>query len=363
MNGATTQGFYDSDVVIEFDDHKDLLQYMPAYWREYFAQSDFEGPRANGVHGLPRTAISKFKSRLYQGGLAGYVSAFNSGYATRFRPDGVVFNPLYNIESIRHPDLSAVLATAVNDWMHDHLLTASGHSLFSIVVSPHYPDAAAAEIRRVAARGRAAQVILPACTAIPLGNRINRPIFEAAAEFGLPVALQATGYNGNPPTSSGWYTYFVEEFAGLKLTLESQLMSLITEGVLAEFEQLKVVLLDSGVTWLPSYAWRFDKEWRGMRRDVPWVTKPPSEYIREQVFCTVTGVDLPESVDEFRACFDELDLSKSLLFASRYPYCHSPDTVESLIPSFVDQVFGTAALVENTRQLYWKYHSRSVRGS
>ena len=44
-----------------------------------------------------------------------------------------------------------------------------------------------------------------------------------------------------------------------------------------------VALLESGFTWLPAHLWRFDKEWRNLRRLVPWVKRPPSEYVREHV--------------------------------------------------------------------------------
>ena len=45
----------------------------------------------------------------------------------------------------------------------------------------------------------------------------------------------------------------------------AQLLSLVTEGVFVKFPELKVVMMESGVTWLPGMIWRADKTGRGVR--------------------------------------------------------------------------------------------------
>ena len=72
---------------------------------------------------------------------------------------------------------------------------------------------------------------------------------------------------------------------------ESQLLSLVAEGVFAKFPGLKVVLSKSGFTWLPPFLWRANKTWRGVRAEMPWVKRPPAEIIREHVRLTIQPVD------------------------------------------------------------------------
>ena len=74
---------------------------------------------------------------------------------------------------------------------------------------------------------------------------------------------------------------------------QSQLGSLISEGVFAKFPGLKVVLIELGVTWLPGFLWRFSKFWRGVRAEVPWVDRPPAEIVRDHVRLTIQPFDAP----------------------------------------------------------------------
>ena len=69
--------------------------------------------------------------------------------------------------------------------------------------------------------------------------------------------------------------------------------SLVLEGALHRSPDLRVVLVASGVTWLPSLVWRLDKNWKGIRREVPWVERPPSETIRRAIRLTAPPFDAP----------------------------------------------------------------------
>ena len=64
---------------------------------------------------------------------------------------------------------------------------------------------------------------------------------------------------------------------------QTQVLNLVVEGVFDRFPNLRMALIEGGWTWLPSLMWRIDKDWKGLRREVPWNTRVPSEYIRERI--------------------------------------------------------------------------------
>src|SRR5262249_5846516 len=80
-----------------------------------------------------------------------------------------------------------------------------------------------------------------------------------------------------------WPSHLIEDLSTQSQAFQSQVMSLVLEGAFHRLPSLKVVLIGSGVTWLPSLCWRLDKNWKGIRREVPWVERPPSEIIRSSV--------------------------------------------------------------------------------
>jgi predicted TIM-barrel fold metal-dependent hydrolase len=157
---------------------------------------------------------------------------------------------------------------------------------------------------------------------LPLGRRQNFPIYRAAERHGLPIGIHAGGSNRNAPTSLGWPSYYLEDYVVQSQAFAGVLNSLITEGVFVEFPKLKVVLMESGITWLPAYLWRANKSWRAMRAEVPWQQRPPSDFVRDHVRLTLQPFDEPPTARQLERIIDEIGSDELLLFSTDYPHWH-----------------------------------------
>ena len=73
-------------------------------------------------------------------------------------------------------------------------------------------------------------MLLPARTRQPLGNRLYRPIFEAAVDHDLVVGVHFGGAPGNPPTAAGWHTGYVEEYAAWRRSAQAQVAAWSPRG-------------------------------------------------------------------------------------------------------------------------------------
>src|SRR3954452_18650936 len=116
------------------------------------------------------------------------------------------------------PDAAATIASAYNDWLAATWLSADDRYRATLVVGAQDPAAAASEIRRVAKDRRFVAVLLP-LTNIVMGQRHYYPIYEAAAESGLPITVHPNSGEGifrtSPPMAGGTPTYYVEWHTGL----------------------------------------------------------------------------------------------------------------------------------------------------
>jgi len=223
-----------------------------------------------------------------------------------------VVRPVAAIEALHSDDLAAALATGLNEWLRG-ILDGDPRLRGSITVAPHSPDLAVAEIERVAPDRRFVQVLLPVRGLNPLGRRLLWPVHEACARHGLALAVRPGGGVGAATTPVGWPSHLVEDLASQGQAFQSQVASLVLEGALGRLPELRVVLVGSGVTWLPSLAWRLDKNWKGVRREVPWVDRPTSEAIRGSIRLTVRPFDAPPAA--FAEVLSHLGSEAMLLYA------------------------------------------------
>lgn len=240
------------------------------------------------------------------------------GFGTRF----AICNVLHGAQIQFSEDMSAAMCGAINDWLAREWLDRDSRLRASIVVPVHSPELAAKEIEKRAADPRFVQVLLLAMAELPLGRRLNWPIYRAAEKHGLPIGIHAGGGNRNPPTSLGWPSYLLEDYVVQAQGFAAVLNSLITEGVFVEFPRLKVVLMESGISWLPAYLWRANKSWRAMRAEVPWQTRPPSDFVREHVRLTLQPFDEPPTARQLERIIEQIGSDEILLFSTDYPHWH-----------------------------------------
>ena len=132
---------------------------------------------------------------------------------------------------------------------------------------------------------------------------------------------------------------------------QSQLMSMIVEGVFDRFPTLRVACVESGWGWLPPFLWRFDKEWKGLRREIPWTKRLPSEYVREHVRFTLQPIDGPPDGERMRHLIGQLGSDELLMFSSDYPHWHF-DRASEALPAGLSAELTRKIMADNARAFY-----------
>jgi len=230
---------------------------------------------------------------------------------------------------VQNPGLAAAMCAAVNDWQVAEWTSRDERLRASVMVPYEQPWEAAAEIERRAGDASFAQILLLSRTADPLGQRRYWPIYEAAVCAGLPIGVHAFGYGGEPLTSGGWPSFYVEEMIGHAPCCQSVVTSMIVEGVFDKFPDLRVILVESGFAWVPAHAWRMDHNWKTIRAENPLVQRLPSEIIRSNIWFTTQPMEEPKSPAHLLDIVEWIGWDR-LMFATDYPHWDYDDPATCL---------------------------------
>jgi predicted TIM-barrel fold metal-dependent hydrolase len=268
-------------------------------------------------------------------------------------PNGVAFGLLQPISLAhmqRNPGFGIAMAAAINDWQVE-AWTGRDHRLKgAIVVYPDDAEAAVAEIRRSAANPDFVQIAFPPRTTELAGTRRYWPIFAAAEDCDLPVGLHASGFNGHANTAGGWPSFYIEDHYAIVQGMQALVTSLALSGIFERFPRLRVVLIEGGLGWIPALRWRLDKHWARLRDEVPEVRRPPSEYIRENIWFTTQPIEEPPRPKDLVQLFDWIGWDR-LLFSTDYPHWDFDDPRHALRIPLTDaqrrRIFH-----DNARQVY-----------
>jgi predicted TIM-barrel fold metal-dependent hydrolase len=322
-----------------------LLPYLSDHWREYIRTSAFKGVVDTAYPPKAPTTLAP------DAPAPSSLHVVQEQVLDPWNVEVGIVNCAYSVDSLHNPDTAAAMASAVNDWIAAEWLAPEPRLRASLVVPTRVPEMGAREIDRLGDEPGFVQVLLPVRSEALYGHRRYLPIFEAAARHNLVVSLQFGGAPGNPPTGSGWPSYYIEEYVGMAQVFQSQVLSLIVEGVFDRLPNLKVALVEGGWTWLPSLMWRIDKDWKGLRREVPWNTQPPSAYVRDRIRLTLQPIDAPDNPEHLLQVVDAIGSDDVLMFSTDYPHWHF-SSPEQALPAGLSDARKRKILRDNARAFY-----------
>jgi uncharacterized protein len=338
----------DSDIHPIYPSAAMLRPYLRDRWQEFLDTSRFQAaPGFADAYPSGAATTTLADAALPPGSTAAVgLQRMREQALDKWSTDHAILSLYYGIESLRNPDWADALTSAVNDWLIGEWLDKDTRLHANMQVQAQYPDLAAREIERIGKHPGIVGVFLPVRSERPYGNRSYDPLFEAASRHNLVLGIHFGGETGNPPTSVGWPTYYFEQYVNMSTIFQTQVTSMVIEGVFERFPTLRVALLEGGWTWLPSLLWRLDKEWRGLRRETPWIGRLPSECIRDNFRASLQPIDSPPTVSLLLKTLEQIRSEEFLMFSTDYPHNHGNELEEflSIVPSALrEKIMGSNA--------------------
>jgi predicted TIM-barrel fold metal-dependent hydrolase len=277
--------------------------------------------------------------------------------------DGIDLAVLYptmllGLQSMRDIGFAEAQARAYNDWCSDHTLEGEGR-LYGAGAVPPMHDAddvarVAAEIRRVAELPGMVSVFMrpnPSVDWRPFNDPVYDPIWQAAADTGLPIALHpflaadlpgaCVGLRlGRPRDAQGRYAdgwdpnkevpleeasssdplqrpsvLFTQAIAN-PVDVMSCIAYLTAGGVCERFPEAKFIFLEANGGWLVPWLERLDHHCRKFQWEVEDLSMLPSDYMKRQCWISF---DPDESMLAFTAQSPLVGADR-IIWASDYPH-------------------------------------------
>jgi predicted TIM-barrel fold metal-dependent hydrolase len=371
--------------IVSADDHidmawlpKDLWQArVPAQWRDRAPRvvDTADGPcwvcgddrwdawggrkGASGALGGRRSALER-GGVLEPGVLRPTTTALRLADMDRDGVDAtVMYGPIVPL-LIKDPGLRGVCYRAYNDWLAEFCGTAPERLVGAGLIPIDDPKTAADEVRYLKQIGLRTGMLLAARVELPLWDEGWEPLWQAAAETGIPIGFHLggglrtvvpSGPKLNDPGNMG------VRVACATLQMDEPLAGVVFSGALERHPGLKIVLAETGIGWLPYILERMDDTYRKFvdagdfwrsQGGLP-LAMTPTAYFKRQVWATFqtdfAGLRLVDALGDDR-----------VMWASDYPHPDStwPESQHAIEENFrgVAEATRRRILCDNARRLY-----------
>lgn len=292
----------------------------------------FEGMGMADGHGRPADPRTRLEDMDRDGVYAHVIYGPPRGFPT---PD-----LLFKYECIK----------AYNDWTAEFDATAPNRLCNLALLPNHSPQAAADEFRRAAKNGHRGGLLDHFSAQSKIWDPAWEPLWQAAEETGLSVSVHLVGGTYSLLARQG--SWQMPAFVSVvPAQLDEVISSMCFCGALERRPNLKLVMGESGLGWVPYVIERMDHEYKKYFNTMKDYRGKllPSEVFHRQIFVTFEE-------DELGVKLIPLIGAENVMWASDYPHPDStwPKSREYLQRAFKDLPASVSQKVlwENAAKLY-----------
>jgi len=193
-------------------------------------------------------------------------------------------NAVYKVNDV---ELEEACTRVYNDWMIEYCSAAPDRLWGQGIITMWNVDHAVQELERTKKAGLSGAMIW----LIPPDELLYRtkhyePFWAAAQELQMPISMHINAGHGHYSTR-GQLTPFTRQHHSVnlnKLAAFTALTDIICTGVLERFPELKIVIAEIGVGWIPFWLSESD-DWFDTS-PIPELEMKPSEYFWRQCYAT-----------------------------------------------------------------------------
>jgi uncharacterized protein len=216
------------------------------------------------------------------------------------------------------PEIEAAMCQAYNRWLCERILAVEPRLVSMLYLPFNDPDAAYRTVQEFGAKKGVTGFMVTSPRYKPVHDNAYMKTYALLEEMGKPIAFHAA-YNWNDQSLSLTNRFISVHALGFIWFNMVHMTNWVVNGLPERFPKLKVVWIESGLTWAYCLMQRLDHSYMMRTSDCPSLKRKPSEYMREMYYSS-QPMEVPEDLSILEATFKMIKADTQLLWSSDYPH-------------------------------------------
>jgi len=251
--------------------------------------------------------------------------------------------------------IETAMYEAYHRWIGDYCAAFPSRLKGVICVAARSVETSLAELHRAAKQSWPLAVFVYAPYQFPLDHPDLEPIWKAAADYDLAIALHT--FTVMPPYAPGgvdsWDNLWLQRSAAHPWCGQRNMAAIIGAGIMDRYPSIRVGTLEAGHGWLPSWVNRLEEHTKLCAEALPALKQTIRDYVTGGRY--FQSIEVSEGAAITQSVIDLLG-PDILMFGSDYPHG------ESWFPVSVETVLGWNLNKDILRKLFWdnavRYYAR-----
>ncbi|MPZ86564.1 MAG: amidohydrolase family protein [Nitriliruptorales bacterium] len=243
----------------------------------------------------------------------------------------VVFpTPMLQLGLHPNPRVETALAWAYTRWWTEEVLPNDPGMRTMVYLPFRDPEASLRMIETFSESPGVIGFMVTSTRFVAVHEDKYMPIYAALEERGMPLGFHA-GFNQQDRLLEGMNRFLSVHAIGFVLNNLIHTTNLVINGIPERFPNLKLIIIESGLAWIPFLMQRLDNEYLMRTNEAPLLKKRPSEYMAQNFYYTTQPLEM-ENMQALELTLEMINAETQLMFASDYPHWdfNLPSTIYDL---------------------------------
>ena len=219
-----------------------------------------------------------------------------------------------------HPqvEIEVAMCRAYNRWLCERILAVEPRIVSMLYIPFNDPEAAYRTVKDFGDKKGVVGFMVTSPRYKPVHDNAYVKTYALLEEMGKPIAFHAA-YNWHDQSLSMTNRFISVHALGFMWFNMVHMTNWVINGLPERFPKLKVMWVESGLTWAYSLMQRLDHSYMMRTSDCPSLKRRPSEYMREMYYST-QPMEVPQDLSILEATFKMINAETQLVWSSDYPH-------------------------------------------